>query len=296
MPLVLVNKGNEAVAINAPTTADLHITAHGSDWLWAAFSIFIFVCICHTGLFLFKGKKSLSSILAIISCFVMSFTYFTYASNLGWAGVYVEFFHVTVSDPLSSKGFLRQIFYAKFIGWFVAFPFVLALFEYVGHGSLLSNLSLTSFNTYCFNIFLVEVTVLGLLIGSIVHSTYKWGYFTFAVVAQLALIGSLNFHAFKRYTFSNLNKLNILVLNIVLILYPVAWGLCEGGNVIQPDSEAVFYGILDLCTFCFFPTILSFQDEAASFKKEELPAAGNHAAETKELEPEVPRASGETAV
>lgn len=29
-------------------------------------------------------------------------------------------------------------------------------------------------------------------------------------------------------------------------LYPIAWGICEGGNVIAPDSEAVFYGILDL--------------------------------------------------
>ena len=29
-------------------------------------------------------------------------------------------------------------------------------------------------------------------------------------------------------------------------LYPIAWGLCEGGNVISSDSEAVFYGILDI--------------------------------------------------
>jgi len=30
-------------------------------------------------------------------------------------------------------------------------------------------------------------------------------------------------------------------------LYPIAWGVCEGGNVITPDSEAVFYGVLDFC-------------------------------------------------
>lgn len=36
------------------------------------------------------------------------------------------------------------------------------------------------------------------------------------------------------------------------ILYPIAWGLCEGGNVISPDSEAIFYGILDfLAKPCF---------------------------------------------
>lgn len=37
------------------------------------------------------------------------------------------------------------------------------------------------------------------------------------------------------------------VLTLVVWLgYPIAWGLCEGGNVISPDSEAIFYGVLDL--------------------------------------------------
>lgn len=30
------------------------------------------------------------------------------------------------------------------------------------------------------------------------------------------------------------------------MLYPIAWGLCEGGNVISPNDEAVFYGCLDM--------------------------------------------------
>ena len=37
------------------------------------------------------------------------------------------------------------------------------------------------------------------------------------------------------------------VWTIVLwFIYPIAWGLCEGGNIIAPDSEAVFYGVLDI--------------------------------------------------
>lgn len=34
-----------------------------------------------------------------------------------------------------------------------------------------------------------------------------------------------------------------------------AWGLADGGNVISPDSEMIFYGILDLLAkpvFCFY--------------------------------------------
>ena len=38
------------------------------------------------------------------------------------------------------------------------------------------------------------------------------------------------------------------VLTLVIWLcYPIAWGVAEGGNVIAPGSEAVFYGVLDLC-------------------------------------------------
>ena len=40
-------------------------------------------------------------------------------------------------------------------------------------------------------------------------------------------------------------------------LYPIAWGLSEGGNVISSDSEAVFYGILDfLAKPCFGALLL----------------------------------------
>lgn len=39
-------------------------------------------------------------------------------------------------------------------------------------------------------------------------------------------------------------------------LYPIAWGLSEGGNVIAPDSEAVFYGILDILTKPVFGALL----------------------------------------
>lgn len=36
------------------------------------------------------------------------------------------------------------------------------------------------------------------------------------------------------------------LVTFVTMLYPVAWGLSEGGNVISPTREMIFYGILDL--------------------------------------------------
>merc|ERR1712225_209591 len=39
-------------------------------------------------------------------------------------------------------------------------------------------------------------------------------------------------------------------------LYPIAWGLSEGGNVISPDSEAIFYSVLDVLAKPGFGMIL----------------------------------------
>jgi bacteriorhodopsin len=39
------------------------------------------------------------------------------------------------------------------------------------------------------------------------------------------------------------------------LLYPIAWGVSEGGNVISPLKEMIFYGILDILAkpvFCFY--------------------------------------------
>lgn len=52
----------------------------------------------------------------------------------------------------------------------------------------------------------------------------------------------------------------------VWLIYPVAWGLGEGGNVIRPTSEMVFYGILDMCIIvlvvCIFLAMISSVDHS----------------------------------
>lgn len=39
---------------------------------------------------------------------------------------------------------------------------------------------------------------------------------------------------------------SVVSLLILWTIYPVAWALCDGGNVISPTGEMVFYGVLDL--------------------------------------------------
>lgn len=40
------------------------------------------------------------------------------------------------------------------------------------------------------------------------------------------------------------------------LIYPIIFGVAEGGNVIAPDSEAVSYGVLDLASKFVFAVVL----------------------------------------
>ncbi|KAG5421952.1 HSP31 [Candida metapsilosis] len=262
-------KRNRAIDINPPPSeSDINLTSHGSDWLWAAFSVFALLAICHGFVYsLYSVRKSgLKKSLLTIPLFtnaVMAFAYYTYASNLGYTWIHTEFEHVSTDRGL----FVRQIFYTKFVGWFLCWPLVLVIFTVTTHVSLTDDREdilkkIVQIFSAIFTRFLsIEVFVLGLLIGALIRSTYKWGYFTFATVALLFTIYLIcvDLHrSFQSVNKSMIANLVIIFEIVVWILYPICWGLSEGGNVIQPDSEAVFYGILDLINFGFVPVILTW--------------------------------------
>ena len=169
MPALFV-RGNEAVAINPADSTDFHLTEHGSDWLWAAFSLFALSTLVSVALSYNKPRSErLFYNINTIALLVMSVTYFTTASNLGWTSIQAEFNHVKVSNQTTEPGF-RQIFYARFVGWFLAFPMFL-----VNYATLFS----LDWSNLVFTVGTQWMTVIGLLIGSLIKSTYKWGYFTF---------------------------------------------------------------------------------------------------------------------
>jgi hypothetical protein len=108
-----------------------------------------------------------------------------------------------------------------------------------------------------------EVMVVTGLVGALVASSYKWGYFVFAMVAlffiayNVCWVGRIHANALGREI--GRTYLSVAVWTIFLwFIYPIAWGLCEGANVISPDSEAVFYGILDILAKPVFGAILLF--------------------------------------
>ena len=170
---------------------------------------------------------------------VAAIAYFTMGANLGWAAIQVEF-----ERPIGSKvgGNLRQIFYARYIDWVITTPLLLL--------DLLLTCGLPT-PTIVYTILMNEIMVITGLIGALVTSRYKWGYFVFGCLAFFFVAYTVVFEgrAHARVLGNDILKAYTLcgVWTIFLwFLYPIAWGLCEGGNLITSDSEAIFYGILDL--------------------------------------------------
>ncbi|ODV70851.1 opsin family protein [Cyberlindnera jadinii NRRL Y-1542] len=282
--------GNQAIEINPPTGVDFHLTSSGSDWLWAAFCVFIlYSLIMHVLMFRKPVKERIFYYTSVVPAWIMAIGYFTWASNLGWTPIQAEFNHVTVDDQETHPGY-RQIFYAKFIAWFLAFPF---------HTIALGLLSNTPGVQTAYNIFFTDISILGYLFGSLVKSTYKWGYFTFAVASTFAT--AINLFTTSRRSALEVGKdchfyFTLYASGFVFIwlVYPIAWALADGGNVIQPDSDAVFYGVLDVITFVFIPAVFfffiyDFNLERIGLNKPEFQFVAN-----KEISTVSGRTSGET--
>lgn len=308
--IIDILKRNDALKSNpVMATIGIHLTTHGSSWLWAAFSLFAFLCVAHGFLYVvptFKHnvvKKNLI-LVPFFTNLTLAFAYFTYASNLGYALQVAEFHHVTTGDG----NYIRQIFYTKFIGWFVAWPAALLAIS-IATSTLSETLTnephqnfagfVNVISSLVVKVVGAEVFVLGLLVGSLIHSTYKWGYFVFAVVAELFVIVLLLKNvtlSLRSATGSRLAAMVVLFQCFVWLWYPLCWALSEGGNVMQPDSEAVFYGILDLITFGLVPTALTWVNISImddEFFQKLLPF-GHHTRSEKFTAS--PRHSGDTAV
>lgn len=89
----------------------------------------------------------------------------------------------------------------------------------------------------------------------------QWGYFIFGMFAFFWVAWTVTWTARKHANGigADVGRTYLIcgVWTIFLwFLYPIAWGLSEGGNIIAPDSEAVFYGILDIMAKPVFGALL----------------------------------------
>lgn len=253
-------RSNDALTANPdvflyPTSSQINITTHGSDWYWAVTAVMTVSTIAFIGMsFTVPRRNRIFHYITAAITLVASIAYFTMASNLGYAAIPVEFIRSNPKVAGMNGENYREIFYVRYIDWFVTTPL------------LLMDLLLTCglpWPTILYTILMDEVMVVTGLVGALVASSYKWGYFVFAMFALFFIAYNVCYVGLQHAAAINSNvKRTFLICGVWTIflwfLYPIAWGLSEGGNVISPDSEAVFYGVLDIMAKPVFGAMLLF--------------------------------------
>ncbi|KAH8682593.1 hypothetical protein BX600DRAFT_506174 [Xylariales sp. PMI_506] len=236
-------RGNQALNVNSVVGmhADLEITTRGSDWYFTVCAVMAISTLFFIGWSYTKPQshRIFHNIIAG-STAVACIAYFAMGSNLGQVPIQVEFVRLG-SSKVGAAG-TREIFYARYIDWSITTPL------------LLLNLLLTAgvpASTILITMLADEIMVVCGLIGALTQTSYKWGFWTMGIGAFLFVVFQI-FGPGRSYA----NALGGeprkafmtcgAFLMFIWFLYPIAWAVCEGGNVIHPDSEAIFYGILDL--------------------------------------------------
>lgn len=243
--------GNEALRLNPAHGVDFHITKGGSDWLFAACAIFLTLAFVLTIMMFNKHvHERMPYYTAIAPTFSMAVAYFTMGSNLGWTSTQALYNRNRVSTQKTHLGF-RQVFYARYIGWFLAFPWPVIQASLMGHTSLWH---------LAFNVFMTEVFVIAYLIGILVHSQYRWGYYTVGTCAAIIVCISVmtTTRRIVKRKGGELFKVFTCFYGVIMFfwgIYPLVWGLCEGGNVLVPDAEGIWYGALDCLLLGVMPSL-----------------------------------------
>ena len=165
----MLSRRNDATSVNTNTIngkhVDIAITVRGSDFYYAICAVMGTVALGILAASFVKPRSDriffyITAAINMTACIA----YFTMGSNLGWTPIDVEW--------LRSAGIVagtnREIFYARYIDWFITTPL------------LLMDLLLTAgmpWPSIVWTIFLDWVMIVTGLIGALVKSRYKWGKF-----------------------------------------------------------------------------------------------------------------------
>ncbi|CAM1510408.1 Fc.00g007430.m01.CDS01 [Cosmosporella sp. VM-42] len=228
----VIIRDNDALDINPPA-GDTHLSEGGSDWLWAATAIYIVSFIAFFALSLKpRNNERIFHYLFTVALFVGSIAYFAMASDLGFSVIRTS---LNRSDAAS-----YQIFFVKYVNWVVAWPVVIIA---------LGLISGVSWATMVFNVFLSWIWVISYLCSAYTATSYKWGFYAFGTIAWLLLAYQTLLTGLLSARRLNLSRDYILLagwLNLLWLLYPIAFGVSDGGNSITVTKSLVYFGILDV--------------------------------------------------
>ncbi|KAJ5561379.1 hypothetical protein N7535_004154 [Penicillium sp. DV-2018c] len=222
---------------------DIAVTTWGHIWYWVLTAIFAASAAVYLAIALWTRKKGLPVFcyLSALACYTCSMGYFAMAADLGWVAVEVEFVR---NDGWATVGRnpTRQVFWIRYVTWLLVTPLLTTeLFLLVS----------ASIEVILLDAFLILLVMATGFYGAIIPSTYKWAYYFYGAIACFGIAFLIGQTGYKLASAKGrqMKWMYVLCSSAISILwfgYGIVWGLSEGGNVISPSAEGLWYGILDI--------------------------------------------------
>ncbi|KAI8712312.1 hypothetical protein NCS52_01329000 [Fusarium sp. LHS14.1] len=231
---------NEVFAINLNGEDNEAFFNHGINWLWAVTAIHIVTFLAILSLcFVVPESKRVFHYLFTVAVLVGAVSYYGQAAT-------------------------TTLFFARYANWLIAFP------------SLALGLSLASgvsWTTIACNMAITWLWILPYFIASLTLTSYKWGFFAFGTVSYFILAMSTLNESYKEAKRRGIGRDYLILagwVNFLWFLYPIAFGISDGGHKVSRTVGSIIFGVLDVFLLPIFAFVFTWFANKWDWHKLEL--------------------------
>ena len=217
----------------------------GHRTLWVVFVIMLLSTVAFTVLaYRVPVQKRFFHIITAFITLFATVSYFAMATGDGIAlHTIKEWQHHSHGIPSVHHVVQREVYWARYVDWSITTPLLLIDLSFLAG---LNGASLLI--TIVADLFMV---LTGLFAGFGHTDGQKWGYYAMACVAYLVIVYQLGVNG--RAALQNKDQKTVglftSLAGFTLLLwtaYPIVWGVADGAQIANVDSEIIAYAVLDV--------------------------------------------------
>ncbi|KAF3934311.1 Opsin-1 [Dactylella cylindrospora] len=225
-----------------------HITKLGHTTLWVVFALMLLSSIAFIATaWKVAIPKRLFYQLTTFTAIITTFSYYAMATHSGFSFHDAMDVHRHKHDiPDTRHLVFRQIFWARFLQWFLTTPLIL-----INLGTLAGMCGSNILNLVAAN----AAVILTGLFASYGHGRSKWGWYAMSWVAFLFVLWHLGTNARVSANKKGVTKVYVPLMfftGALWFVYLIIWGISDISRYASPDITAIVYAVLDVLAIPVF--------------------------------------------
>ncbi|KPI45543.1 Opsin-1 [Cyphellophora attinorum] len=200
----------------------------------------------------------------ILTAFITTFAFLSYFAMASGDGISLNKTVITESHkhvPDTEQIIYREVYWARYVDWSVTTPLLLM--------DLALMAGLSGANILVAIVADVIMVLTGLFAAYGKGDGQKWGWYAWACIAYLVVVYQLavNGRSTVASKDSKTKAFYGAIAGFTLILwtvYPIIWGIADGGRLVGLDAEIISYAVLDVLAKPVFGFWLLFTHDSMS--------------------------------